>query len=349
MKMNYLDFVILFCLNKFNGERSISATYHLLVGKKSSQTIQDSSLFHLSKLFGIFPELERDQFTNSIDKIFANKFLDHSYKLTKEGLEHIENVEKRKPIPSSLNGWEYGNEAKMMWRRLTIFVQVVSNLVYEKKDYLPVTKNEEDLLWVKNFLRNRFMSKEMLAKQLYDEIKNILSECSHIEASIFVLKLTSSKRIGFTSSQLEKKYEEDVYYVQLLFLNVIHFMIKNLHFHHNLYPLLKDVIVDLKQEKNFTASTLTTYHFLEKGFDVEQIASIRQLKKSTIEDHIVEIALNDSNMDLSTFITANDYEIIREAIEKLQTTQLKFIKEYVGEAYSYFQIRLAFALYRRDQ
>ncbi|MGG3804704.1 helix-turn-helix domain-containing protein [Metabacillus fastidiosus] len=347
--MNYLDFLILYCTHKFNGERSVSATYHLLVGKKSSQTIQDSIIFRLSPLFGLFPELERSQILNSTERMAANQFLDESLKLTRAGLEYIENMKLHKPIPASLNGWEYGNEARVMWRRLTIFTQVISNLVYEKKRYLPVTKNEEDLFWVKNFLQRNGASKEVLAKQLHDELRDILSQCSNTEASIFVLKLTSSTRIGLTSAQLAEKFADDLYYIQLLFWNIIHFIVRKLKGNTKSYSLLQYMISDLKKEKNFTASTLATFNLLKKGLEVEQIANIRQLKKSTIEDHIVEIALNDPNTDLSAFISLDDYNTIREVIEKLHTTQLKMVKQHLEQPYSYFQIRLAFAMYRRDK
>ena len=58
MELTFLQTIILFCLQKINGERTIYSIYHLLKGKKSSQTIQDTHLFHLQSLFQTEYELE---------------------------------------------------------------------------------------------------------------------------------------------------------------------------------------------------------------------------------------------------------------------------------------------------
>ncbi len=58
MELTFLQTMILFCLQKINGERTIYSIYHLLKGKKSSQTIQDTHLFHLQPLFQTEYELE---------------------------------------------------------------------------------------------------------------------------------------------------------------------------------------------------------------------------------------------------------------------------------------------------
>ncbi|MGO4076159.1 recombinase RecQ, partial [Staphylococcus aureus] len=60
---------------KLNGERSISAVYHLFKGKKSSQTIQDASLFQLSKYFGCYPGFTRDQLNRSTIKLDEKHYI----------------------------------------------------------------------------------------------------------------------------------------------------------------------------------------------------------------------------------------------------------------------------------
>ena len=69
---NYLQAIILYAIKKFQGERSIYAIYHMLQGKKSSQTIQDAHLFGLTNIFGTIPRFTRQQLNQNIEQ-----FLDH--------------------------------------------------------------------------------------------------------------------------------------------------------------------------------------------------------------------------------------------------------------------------------
>ena len=60
MELTFLQTMILFCLHKINGERTIYSIYHLLKGKKSSQTIQDTHLFHLQPFYQTYTNLSRN-------------------------------------------------------------------------------------------------------------------------------------------------------------------------------------------------------------------------------------------------------------------------------------------------
>jgi uncharacterized protein YpbB len=75
---------------------------------------------------------------------------------------------------------------------------------------------------------------------------------------------------------------------------------------------------------------------------VEQISRIRNLKRSTIEDHIVEIALHIKNFDLAAYVPKDKEKRILEAAKETSAKKLKLIREYAEDA-SYFEIRLVLA------
>ena len=94
-------------------------------------------------------------------------------------------------------------------------------------------------------------------------------------------------------------------------------------------------------EKSYTVTTDKTFRLLEKGFSLEQIAQIRQLKLSTIEDHLVEISLHDHSFLLDEYVKKEHRVEIEKAVQKLKTKQLKKLKEFLNnENISYFHIRL---------
>jgi uncharacterized protein YpbB len=351
MKQGYFQFVLLNCVKHLNGERSLSAIYHLLNGKKSSQTIQDGKLFNLSHLFSLFPRLSRQQVNDACEQILKDGLIElltsQHYVLTEKGHFILAENQKVKPIPSALNGWEYGDIARVFWRRLSLLVQVLSNSVYERNHYLPLTKNQEDLQWVKKFLREN--SKSDLINLLYEELKQLLLLQSNKEATIFIQRLTSSQRVGLTFEQIAIKHKDDPIYIYLQFWNIVHSIIQQQQANGHKHLVLKEIIKEQQQNNTLTASTAITRSYLLQGISLSEIAVIRRLKESTIEDHIVEITLHDNTYTPNPYLSKEDIKRITAAIEVLKTHQLKKVKEYLNHQFSYFQIRLVFAMNGRNE
>lgn len=69
MPVHFFDAIVLDILSSMKGERSPSAVYHLLKGKRSSQTIQDAGLFAVSKYFGFCSALSREQVAASVQRL----------------------------------------------------------------------------------------------------------------------------------------------------------------------------------------------------------------------------------------------------------------------------------------
>src|SRR5699024_9867308 len=92
-----------------------------------------------------------------------------------------------------------------------------------------------------------------------------------------------------------------------------------------------------------TKSAQTTYNLFKRGYDIQQIAHIRQLKENTICDHFVEISLFDTSFPVEDYVDEEAQREIVRASQKLQTPKLKEIKQVVSEHITYFQIRLVLA------
>lgn len=352
MNSTYFHLVILFCFKQLNGERTVSAIYHLLKGKKSSQTIQDGKLFNLSHLFSLFPRVSRQQVSDSCELLLQEGLIESisekHYLLTPKGKLSLYEELNIKPIPANLNGWLYGDIGRTFWQRLSLLVQVLSNFVIERSTYLPVTKNQEDLQWVKRFLKQTHYHKKDLVENLYVEIKDTLQFQTNKEAQIFVQRLTSSRKIGQTFEQIAINGKEDPIYTYLLFWNVIHTVINQLMTTEDHSTIFNDLIKDKRQKNVLTSSTALTHSYLLQGFSLSEIATIRNLKESTIEDHIVEITLHDKSYSPDAFLSLAESIQINHAIDILQTHQLKQVKDYLHHQFTYFQIRLAYALNGRN-
>ncbi|MBM6619906.1 helix-turn-helix domain-containing protein [Bacillus suaedaesalsae] len=341
--MNYFPLVILYCIKKNKGERSISSIYHLLKGKRSAQTIQDAKLYQTFHLFGVFPLLDRNELEENVfllqKKCAIESDSDNSFVITKYGEELLTTFS----LPSSLNGWKYAQETSIFWGRLSLLVQVCSNLMNHETRYIPISRDVHLLQWVKKYLNNMSFTRNDFSQKLYNEFVNVLENMDEVRASIFVSKLTGHNRIGSTNEQVGEQLSLSSFEVSVLFTSTIHHILALTENEKNKYPLLSNIMGTSHKKLTLTQSTEKTFELVNQGYSIEAIAKIRQLKKNTIEDHIVEIALSDEAFDISPYIKSDTFKQIEECIMRLKTNQLKLIKNSLEIPVGYFEIRLALA------
>ncbi|MEH7236893.1 helix-turn-helix domain-containing protein [Bacillus sp. JJ1562] len=350
MNITYRSILILKCIDKLNGERTVYGIYHLLNGKKSSQTIGDANLFNLTPLFGILKPLDREQFNKEI-KLLLQLFLieeitpsSNKFIVNASGYSVLIDEQKKKSIPANLNGWKYNDQSILLWRRLSLLTQVLSNLIEEKKQYTPIQQDEAVFDWVKEFLMKNGKNKYFLADSLYKEVLKSLEMVSELEATIFVMRLTSSTRIGYTIEQISSLLNEDETWCQILFLHTLHKIVKQLEINGEKFPILISM-TKTNQDKNvlLTASTKTTYQMLMQGKTIDEIAVIRNLKQNTIEDHVVEVTHQKPDFSIDPFVSPEHQQLILSTYQTMQTKQLRPLKEKLSTDISYFEIRLVLA------
>ena len=80
---------------------------------------------------------------------------------------------------------------------------------------------------------------------------------------------------------------------------------------------------------------------------MDEIATMRQLKMSTIEDHFVEMAINDKTFPIQQFVSKVDLENVILKSRELGTKRLRLLKDTFPEL-SYFQLRLILGVQSRE-
>lgn len=341
-----LPLLLLYCLHRFNGERSLSAVYHLLSGKKSAQTLQDSKWFQLEHLFGVGKDISMHELEQTVHELVAKEWLipvaERSYTLTKRGIEQLEQWLPSARFFNHLNGFLYHSVDALFWYRLSLVVQTISNIIH-KRPFEPIHRHEATLAWVKRYLFSQKRPISELAQALYQELHALFSSLPEEEATIATLRFTSFERIGWTNEQLSLFLQKDPLYIQLTFQHILHYMMKRAEREPLAFPILHDFVKDLVSPVSLTLSAQKTYEWLCKGKTIEEIAHIRGLKRSTIEDHIVEIAANVHEFSIEPFVDSKTKQRVLEEAKRLKTRQLKKIRDAVGDHVSYFEIRLVLA------
>ncbi|MFB6465968.1 helix-turn-helix domain-containing protein [Cytobacillus sp. Hz8] len=346
MKQNYFEIIVLYCLEKIKSERTIYSIFHLLKGKKSAQTIQDSHMYQLTSFFQLYPYVTRNRFDEAIRSLLSAGYLeelnDQYFILTDKGREQLHKNLKIYPIPKYLNGWKFHPQTDIFWKRLSLLVQVCSNLNHHHTQYMPVQKDKDIQLWLKKFIHHATLKKTEMAKCLYQELMLLLQDSKNILPSAFVIRLSGFEAFGLTATQASERLQLDGYYYEAQFTNVIHYMLERMQLKPTEIPFLCKIIEDIPMKEPLTKSTKRTFALIQKGYKIDEIALMRNLKRNTIEDHLVELAINLKDFDIHPYVNVEKQKKIMNAAKKASSRQLKQIRQFAQET-SYFEIRLVLA------
>ncbi|RDI42954.1 helix-turn-helix domain-containing protein [Falsibacillus pallidus] len=344
--MTFFQALIVKSLMAVRDERTVYSVYHILKGKKSSQSIQDAHLYSLQHLFQLYPTLTRNEFDSELKKLQNDKSIiineDNSCRVLDAGKSAVQETFRNLDLPIYVEGWKQQDIAITFWKRTSLLVQVMSHLTRRQTHYYPIRRETELLLWVKDFFNRTKFSRDELARKAFEELQKMLSGQNFENPYVFVLRLTGANRIGFTAKQAADELNMEQTEYEFRFMNLLHFMIGKMNEEQDQFPLLSSILSGMDKHLSLTNSARTTYQYLLKGKNLDEIAASRGLKLSTIEDHIIEIALNVPGFEIAPYVSEEERHSIAEQLIKTGQKKLKPIRDAVPSA-TYFQIRLVLA------
>lgn len=340
------DVLILICCERMNEERTASAIFHLLTGRRSTQTVQDAHIFHLTNFYGIHPSINKNQFDVKVKELCRLRLIEYkqpnTIKILPKGISFIRKQEEGLPI-TYFRGLKHFETAKVFYERILILIQVLTNKKMRYSSYIPVVDKTSVLNWLKQQLYRSIQPVEEQLQTIHVELNLLLKHVSSTEAELFVDRLTGYKSYGLSVQQLASTYKMDFDDVSLLLVAITHRLLSLILADFATYPFLSLIIKDLSTNGFITKSADYTNQLVKKQFSIEKVAQIRRLKISTICDHLVEIALYDPTFPIKNYVGTSVQQQILLAIKKTNSMKLKVIKEHVNPNISYFQIRLTLA------
>lgn len=335
--------ILLNIVATFHEERTISAAFHLLRGKRSGQTIQDVGIFKLHALFGLMPKLARQKFDAEVELLVAKSYLtigeNGYYQLLEAGKKQA-----AEPIPVRFDGWYYRGNEHVFFSRLSLIVQSLSHQGAQVRAFSPIEKNEGIQRWVREFLhRNKYQDGALQATFL-QEMNDSLTGATldDFQRECVIYRLTGYEMPGATWQQLAFQKGVSEMDVQLFYISALHCWLQEIYSNVERYPHLIQLTQQIRIETPLTDSTTHTARLYRQGHSMEQISQIRRLKTSTIEDHFVELVMNDRQFDIAPFVTALEQQQVFDVIETYDTRKLKVLREILPHL-SYFQLRIVLA------
>ncbi|MCD5323030.1 MULTISPECIES: helix-turn-helix domain-containing protein [Pontibacillus] len=338
--------LLLHSIHQLKGERSTSAILHMLTGKKSSQTFQDVYAYGLSTFFGIYRTITREELMAELKSLQANHYIETKGKeihLTTAGISHLQTHPIEKTPLYWLNGAEFQHMDQLFWGRLLVFVQTASNIASGQHQFIPVEDHSDILKWVKMKYRSIQGNLNENLTFLYEELYALLKELPEWVAECTTLRFSSHHRYGMSKEQLAIRYDLKIHDITIVLQAVIHYLLRQILKHQERYPYLYGICEDLIVTLPLTQSAQKTLEWINKGHSLDRISKIRNLKMSTIQDHIVEIALVNPLFKIDEYVSKEAAQNISHTAKELNTNRLKAIRDHLDGIYSYFEIRLVLA------
>jgi uncharacterized protein YpbB len=331
--------LILSVMKPLNLERTVSSPYHLIKGKKSGQTIQDVGYYRLHPFFSVLPKLEKSDYDQTVNLLYTDGYLQQNEKyiqLTAKGLEWM-------PPSSFFDGWKYRGNEQVFFKRLSLLIQTFSHVHQREKKFDPVQNSEEIQLWTKNYLQRIDFRQAEVYGEFKKEVELSLAELpvGDQQKLILTLRLSGFGISGLTWEQISSLTKLDPMDAQLQMVEALHVWMGTLSSIEQ--PLLFGLLTDLVQVSSLTDSAQRTLKLFNHGYSLQQIADLRRLQASTIEDHFVELAMNDPHFNYEPFVSEEMLNSIQSISSSQSTKRLRDIKTKVPDA-SYFQIRLSLAI-----
>ena len=343
--MTQINLLILKCFTRIKNERTIYSVYHLLNGRSSIQTLQDAHLYELTELYGIYKKLTLKEFDEIIAELEDKQLiqqLDQTkyYLVTHKGLKLVENT----PLQNQFNGLLYEQISDEFYQRLSLFIQVWTNSNQKNANYIPVIDNYKTENFIKQLYINRKKLIQQDLKQLYEELTILLEKTPEKHRLYYIDRFSGYDHYGLSIPQLAQKYQTDQHTIQLSLTAINHFIIKHTLNNPTRFKIIYLLISTLSMNNKLTKSASQTNKLLKKHTNLESIARIRDLKLSTIYDHLVEIALYNPNFPINDFVSMSEQEEIINYVKNNNSFKLKEIKDNVSGEINYFQIRLVLSM-----
>ncbi|RPF55743.1 helix-turn-helix domain-containing protein [Aquisalibacillus elongatus] len=340
--------LLLYMLSRLDKQRTISSAFHILRGKKSAQTIQDIHLFQMQHVFGVYQNLDPNIYHKWIQYFKDSSWLtidEDTYTLTDQGYDVLNDWHDF--TISGLNGFKYHRIDRKWDESVKLLVQTLSNLSYGDKYFIPVTDDLHIQFRVKQLIKKYQQDKKLLTQKFTSELYQVLHALSDEQAAFISKQLTGYNRIGLSKVQLAEEYDLLVDDIHITHIQIIHQMLKIIESDQQRFPILNSIIPVQNQQYGMTESAFRTFQLIEKGYTLPEIESLRQLKTSTIHDHVVEIATRVDHFDIGAYVDQKTIDQVGQVINKSESRRLKDIKLQLDEAVTYFQIRLVLAKFNQ--
>lgn len=215
-------------------------------------------------------------------------------------------------------------------------VQVASELSYQNNKYFAITNDLKAQQLFKNWFRR--YGKTTLLGEITTSLTDFLAHEPELNAQLFCEQLTGHGRLGQTKAQLAKSYQLQIAEIEVGWRDLCARYAKYL-LDQN-FELAK-LVMPYKRLTNLPASTEKTYSLFLAGKSIEEIADLRKIRKSTVQEHLLNVAILADDFPRERLLSPKIKKQIMDFFASCPVLDWKF--QQLHESYpeiSFFEYRL---------
>jgi uncharacterized protein YpbB len=310
-----------------------STLFHLLKGKRTSSVLIYGYFYQALQFSGLFTKLTQDQFDKIIFFLINKGLLeehDGEVQLTKSGAVFLaESVHF--PDTDAMDQYSYGRHDADMWRLLRFAVQVESFYQHQENHYLPI--DNSPMLQLK--IRKWFVWEKESPGQFVMELTELFALLKAAEADFLAQQFSGYEVLGKNVNQL---LHENELFTVLYTKNCLHHVFRIVESNQDKFSTLSQ----LWQEQFFlnkNRSMLETRELLLEGLFPDEIATRKRVKVSTVNDHLLELALVDPSFPWAAVLEKETLERFNH-LDEAQLLQLRFRTLNEATPIDFLQFRL---------
>ncbi|MGO3733088.1 MAG: helix-turn-helix domain-containing protein [Vagococcus sp.] len=298
--MTFNELLILSCF-KHNYPARYTTLYHVLKGKRTASTLTYAYFYDVLSLFSIYPDLKKETYDSVLSSLIQSDFLTVTAQeqviLTDLGLAKLAAMPD---FPYLENGLFYRNDG-LFWEMVLFTTQVLSEKRHKNVRYTPLETNPYRQRQFKQWLTEQSSTVD---RDFYEEWCALMLHLSEESRYYLVGQLSGHNWVGQTLSQISHHDQENQGIGYLKFKNALHYMMALIEIKPETYPIFYSLIFLTRADKIDTVDLTASMY--RKGMNIEQIAKNRQLKESTIADHLIESSILAPRSVLTDNLTDQD-------------------------------------------
>ena len=274
----------------------------------------------------------------TLDELCQKKLLLETSKgicLTVKGRSRVEELKNKHQFlrePAFFNGFDLKGWEKQFY----LLVQVASELSYQNNKYFAITYDLKAQKLFKNWFRR--YGKTTLLGEITTSLTDFLAHEPELNAQLFCEQLTGHGRLGQTKAQLAKSYQLQIAEIEVGWRDLCARYAKYL-LDQN-FELAK-LVMPYKRLTNLPASTEKTYSLFLAGKSIEEIADLRKIRKSTVQEHLLNVAILANDFPRERLLSPKIKKQIMDFFASCPVLDWKF--QQLHESYpeiSFFEYRL---------
>ncbi|WCK56038.1 helix-turn-helix domain-containing protein [Aneurinibacillus sp. Ricciae_BoGa-3] len=349
MQDDFMHGLFILAAQRLSGQRTPRALVHLMKGRKNNQVLSDASLFQLSLLYGFLSAWDNKEIENVVGELFELHWITQQQEGSKAillctdeakgQLAAWEQIYRYSACMQAVSTVQTRERTVRFWKRLELLVQTLSNLTQQQHRFLPVIEERNVQHEVRRILKQ--YGTQELARQLKLELAEWMGHLSEWEQKIVLLRLSGKQKAGQTYNQIGELLAKPEGFVLMHQLRMGAERIRTMDSVQTEGFSVLRLLDDCAEETALSESARHTKNLLDEGLSLMEIQKRRSLKRGTIEDHLVEIALSSPLFDITRFVERDKIDFIHAIMHSHQTRRLGEIKRIAGESCTYLDIRLA--------